>query len=387
MHELPELTPENYINRELSWIDFNRRVLAQAMDESIPLLERIKFLAIVSSNTDEFFMVRVATVHKKLKLGLQARRPDARALRGAARRNPRARARHDAPPARDHARTAGSAARIRRRHHRSEQSRPDVAGRAARLLLRGSFSGADAAGGRSRAPVPVHLQPQLEPRRLAQARRRPERRAGIRPPENPGWHPAPDQRQRRAAQVRQRRRCSGRGDHDGLAGRRDRAQPRSAVSGHEDHRSIAVPRHPQRRHRLRARAGRPGSRHQRDRRGEPARAALRLGRPLERPRRDQHAHAQPADQSSRRRFTARRLSGQRGAGRQQLDGTGGARPARPEISGLSAAPARRDRRRRGHLLGDPQARLPRPPSLRTRSCRSRPSSKPPPATRTCWRSR
>ncbi len=76
MHELPELTPENYINRELSWIDFNRRVLAQAMDESIPLLERIKFLAIVSSNTDEFFMVRVATVHKKLKLGLQARRPD-----------------------------------------------------------------------------------------------------------------------------------------------------------------------------------------------------------------------------------------------------------------------------------------------------------------------
>ncbi len=76
MHELPELTPENYINRELSWIDFNRRVLAQAMDETIPLLERIKFLAIVSSNTDEFFMVRVATVHKKLKLGLQARRPD-----------------------------------------------------------------------------------------------------------------------------------------------------------------------------------------------------------------------------------------------------------------------------------------------------------------------
>ena len=76
MHELPELTPENYINREISWIDFNRRVLAQAMDESIPLLERIKFLAIVSSNTDEFFMVRVATVHKKLKLGLPARRPD-----------------------------------------------------------------------------------------------------------------------------------------------------------------------------------------------------------------------------------------------------------------------------------------------------------------------
>ncbi len=74
----PELTPDNYINRELSWIDFNRRVLAQTLDESIPLLERLKFLAIVSSNTDEFFMVRVATVHNKLKLGLYAsNRPDA----------------------------------------------------------------------------------------------------------------------------------------------------------------------------------------------------------------------------------------------------------------------------------------------------------------------
>ena len=73
---LPELTPENYINRELSWIDFNRRVLAQALDESIPLLERIKFLAIVSSNTDEFFMVRVATVTQKLKLGMTNNRPD-----------------------------------------------------------------------------------------------------------------------------------------------------------------------------------------------------------------------------------------------------------------------------------------------------------------------
>lgn len=70
------LTPETYINRELSWLDFNRRVLAQAMDESLPLLERLKFLAIFSSNTDEFFMVRVATVHNKIKLGLPSTRPD-----------------------------------------------------------------------------------------------------------------------------------------------------------------------------------------------------------------------------------------------------------------------------------------------------------------------
>jgi len=74
--ETPKLSPANYINRELSWIAFNYRVLAQAEDERVPLLERIKFLAIVSNNTDEFFMVRVASVHKKVKAGLPSSRPD-----------------------------------------------------------------------------------------------------------------------------------------------------------------------------------------------------------------------------------------------------------------------------------------------------------------------
>ena len=73
---LPELTPDNYLNRELSWIDFNERVLAQAKDERIPLLERLKFLAIVSSNTDEFFMVRVGAVRQKALIGLPSNRPD-----------------------------------------------------------------------------------------------------------------------------------------------------------------------------------------------------------------------------------------------------------------------------------------------------------------------
>lgn len=73
---LPPLTPETYFNRELSWIEFNKRVLEVARDERIPLLERIKFLAIVSSNTDEFFMVRVAALHKKAQLGISGTRPD-----------------------------------------------------------------------------------------------------------------------------------------------------------------------------------------------------------------------------------------------------------------------------------------------------------------------
>ena len=60
-----------YINRELSWLAFNERVLAQAQDSSHPLLERVKFLAITGTNLDEFFMVRVATILKKFRAGIE----------------------------------------------------------------------------------------------------------------------------------------------------------------------------------------------------------------------------------------------------------------------------------------------------------------------------
>ena len=74
--ELSLSAPELYFNRELSWMDFNQRVLELAEDDRMPLLERLKLCAIYCSNLDEFFMVRVAGLLDQVEAGVSARTPD-----------------------------------------------------------------------------------------------------------------------------------------------------------------------------------------------------------------------------------------------------------------------------------------------------------------------
>ncbi|MFN3490702.1 MAG: RNA degradosome polyphosphate kinase, partial [Anaerolineales bacterium] len=70
MPDLDLNSPAYYINRELSLLEFQRRVLEEAHDESNPLLERIKFLSIFGSNMDEFFMVRVSGIRKQVEANI-----------------------------------------------------------------------------------------------------------------------------------------------------------------------------------------------------------------------------------------------------------------------------------------------------------------------------
>src|SRR5215471_3844314 len=71
-----EVKPERLFNRELGWIEFNARVLEEGLDASLPLLERLKFLSIFSTNLDEFFMVRVSGLQEQAETNPNSLSPD-----------------------------------------------------------------------------------------------------------------------------------------------------------------------------------------------------------------------------------------------------------------------------------------------------------------------
>src|ERR1039458_6314495 len=78
---IPLDDPSLYINREISWLEFNRRVLEEAQDKTTPLLEKLKFASIFSSNLDEFFMIRVGGLTQAFKAGINDRDPSGKTVR------------------------------------------------------------------------------------------------------------------------------------------------------------------------------------------------------------------------------------------------------------------------------------------------------------------
>ena len=182
------VSADHYLNRELSWLEFNARVLEEAADPTNPLLERLKFAAIFSSNLDEFFEVRVAGLQQQLYAGIEPQDYGADGLdpvraagadRGAC---PRARGGAASPARqRDHARARRGRHSARSRSNRSTPAEREYLDK---LFARGDLPDPDAARDRSGASVPA--RPQQEPQHRAAGRERGVGPAAVRRRAGPG---------------------------------------------------------------------------------------------------------------------------------------------------------------------------------------------------------
>ena len=328
----PEAIPAvgvRYLNRELSFLDFVARVLALAEDPTVPLLERAKFLAIVSEHLDEFFQVRVAGLHGAARRRAPHHDPRRPRSRRPAPRDPRAGRRalaereadvfaKELVPALDE-HGVGFA-------QWADLSDDDRA--VPRQPVHGEhLPGAHAARGRSRAPVPVHLEPVAEPRGRRCATRRPARSAS-RGSRCRRCSPASSSSPTRSASC-----CSSSSSPPSSR----RCFPGMEVLAHSPFRVTA-------RHRLRAR--RRGRGPPRGGRVRPAPAQPLRPRRAARGRHDHERRDAGAAVPGARAVGGRRHHDRRPARSRRALVAVRARPARPQGRGVGAADAARARGRR-----------------------------------------